>query len=114
MSFFKKIAEFFSAKKPESNASASGNQLDKVKQASSVPVLKDAIKIVPIKKPVAKKVPKIKVQKIETNPIIVAPTFMATELETKSKNELLELAKEHGAKVNARMGKAAIIAKLVK
>jgi hypothetical protein len=118
MSFFKKIAEFFSAKKPESNTPESNVQLDKVTQASNVPVSKESIEVSATlkkqSKPATKRAPKVKVQKVETSPIIVAPKFKSVDLETKSKNELLELAKEHGAKVNARMGKAAIIAKLVK
>jgi hypothetical protein len=66
------------------------------------------------KKPAAKKQPKVKVEKVQTAPVVVAPKFKAVDLESKSKSELLEIARQHGQKVNARMGKAAIIAKLVK
>lgn len=64
------------------------------------------------KKPAAPK--KEASDKVVTAPIVIAPRFNAIDLEKSSKNELLDLAREHGIKVNARMGKATIIAKLVK
>jgi len=138
MSIFKKIAEFFTGTKPADESAHApykveastldnidtytgmrGASPDAVTKANAAPVAKPAVK--PAVKPAAmtaKKAapaqPNVKVKKVQTAPIVVAPKFKAVDLETKSKNELLDLAKQQGAKVNARMGKAAIIAKLVK
>ena len=134
MSIFKKIAEFFTGTKPaDTSAQApykveastlenidtytgfSGAKPDAVAKANAAPVAKPAAKPAAMTaKKAAPAQPKVKVKKVETAPIVVAPKFKAVDLETKSKNELLDLAKQQGAKVNARMGKAAIIAKLVK
>lgn len=126
MSIFKKIAEFFTGTKPvESAAQApykveastldnvdtytgfSGTKPDAVTVANSAPVAKSTAK----REPAALKV---KVKKVQTLALVIAPKFKAADLENKSKNELLDLARQQNAKVNARMGKAAIIAKLVK
>lgn len=130
MSIFKKIAEFFIGTKPvESTAQApykvEASTLDNIDPYTGFsginPNAVTDANVVPIGRPAAmtaKKAvpatPKVKVKKVQTAPIVVAPKFRAVDLETKSKNELLDLAKQQGAKVNARMGKAAIIAKLVK
>ena len=134
MSIFKKIAEFFTGTKPaDASAQApykvevstldnidvytgfSGAKPDAVAKANAAPVTKPVAKPAAMTaKKAAPKQPKVKVQKVQTAPIVVAPKFKAVDLETKSKNELLDIAKQQGAKVNARMGKAAIIAKLVK
>lgn len=131
MSIFKKIAAFFTGTKPvDASAQApykveastldnfdtytgmrGASYADPVAKANTLPIPKPAAmtakKVVPAQ-------PKVKVKKVQTSTIVVAPKFKAVDLETKSKNELLDLAKQQGAKVNARMGKAAIIAKLVK
>ena len=135
MSIFKKIAEFFTGTKPADTPAQApykveastldnidtytgmrgASYADPVAKANAAPVAKSTAKPAAMTaKKTAPAQPKVKVKKVQTAPIVVAPKFKAVDLETKSKNELLDLAKQQGAKVNARMGKAAIIAKLVK
>jgi hypothetical protein len=134
MSFLKKISDFLFGAKPTTQEAEAPYKLeaskveqdpytgfvitkeeDKVAAANSAPVAKAAPAAMTAKpKKAAKKAPKVKVEKVQTAPVVVAPKFKAVDLESKSKTELLEIARTHGQKVNARMGKAAIIAKLVK
>lgn len=136
MLIFKKIAEFFTGTKPvdasapdpykakisasfdaNTHTGISGARMNALIKANEVPIASAAPLPAPImakEKNATLPTPKVKVKKVETAPIVVAPKFNSVDLESKSKTELLDLAKQQGAKVNARMGKAAIIAKLVK
>jgi hypothetical protein len=134
MSFLKKISDFLFGAKPTTQEAEAPYKLeapkveqdpytgfviakkeDNIAAANSAPITKPAPAAMTAKpKKAAKKAPKVKVEKVQTAPVVVAPKFKAVDLESKSKTELLEIARQHGQKVNARMGKAAIIAKLVK
>lgn len=134
MSFLKKISDFLFGAKPTTQEAEApykveapkieqdpytgfviAKEEDKVAAVNSAPVTKATPAAITAKpKKAAKKAPKVKVEKVQTAPVVVAPKFKAVDLESKSKTELLEIARQHGQKVNARMGKAAIIAKLVK
>lgn len=127
MSLFTKLTEFFLGKK-EQPAVVAPPAVEPVAVAAPVKAAKPAKKSAPVlsfpkqekakaqpKKEAAKPVQTKKAtDKVVTAPIVIAPRFNAIDLEKSSKNELLDLAREHGIKVNARMGKATIIAKLVK
>lgn len=139
MSFLKKISDFLFGAKPTTQEAEAPYKLEapKVEQDPYTGFVVNKVsdfeqrkwdesvaKVEPAKtapaamtakpKKAAKKAPKVKVEKVQTAPVVVAPKFKAVDLESKSKTELLEIARQHGQKVNARMGKAAIIAKLVK
>jgi fructose-1,6-bisphosphatase/sedoheptulose 1,7-bisphosphatase-like protein len=123
MSFLKKISDFLFGAKPTTQEAEAPYKLEasKVEQDpyTGFVITKEEDKVAAAAmtakpKKAAKKAPKVKVEKVQTAPVVVAPKFKAVDLESKSKTELLEIARTHGQKVNARMGKAAIIAKLVK
>jgi len=138
MSFFKKLKEFFLGKPADETvlveapyklelpanavpivaatapAKSAGKAPAKAKAPKKPAADKAAApKPATAKKAAAKKAPAAKAE-VKAEATATASTFKAVDLENKSKNELLELAKQNGTKVNAHMGKAAIIAKLVK
>lgn len=51
-----------------------------------------------------------KEQTVESSPLIVSPRFQKEELETMTKTQLLEYAKQHDIFINARKRKEEIIA----
>ena len=137
MSIFTKIAEFFTGKpsQPEIAATTAPYKVEPVvisniETRPSAPILefpapkkpKPAARTVaktpeptpaPTSKPRAKKGPAPKPRGV-TSPVVVKARYSAIELEKSSKQELLEMARALDIKVNARMGKSIIIAKLVK
>ena len=137
MSIFTKIAEFFTGKQtqPEVAATTAPYKVEPaaistIEVKPSAPILefptskkpKPAARTVtktpaptpePTPKPRARKGPAPK-PRVVTSPVVVKARFNAIELEKSSKQELLEMARALDIKVNARMGKSIIIAKLVK
>jgi len=53
-------------------------------------------------------------QTVESNPLIVAPRFQKENLETMTKVQLLEYARQHDIFINARKRKEEIIAILLR
>lgn len=65
------------------------------------------------KKPAAKKAPAKKASGVKVKEVVVKPNFEAGSLESLSKTELVELARKKNIKISPRMGKAAIIKKMM-
>jgi hypothetical protein len=64
-------------------------------------------------KPAAKKAPAKKATGVKVKEVVVKPNFEAGSLESLSKTELVELARKKNIKISPRMGKAAIIKKMM-
>jgi len=65
------------------------------------------------KKPTAKKTAKPKASAVKVKEVVVKPKFEPGSLESLSKTELVDLARKKGIKISPRMGKAAIIKKMM-
>ena len=65
------------------------------------------------KKPAAKKAPAKKASGVKVKEVVVKPKFEPGSLESLSKTELVDLARKKGIKISPRMGKAAIIKKMM-
>jgi hypothetical protein len=64
-------------------------------------------------KPAAKKAPAKKTAGVKVKEVVVKPNFEAGSLDSLSKTELVELARKKNIKISPRMGKAAIIKKMM-
>lgn len=64
-------------------------------------------------KPAAKKAPAKKATGVKVKEVVVKPNFEAGSLDSLSKTELVELARKKNIKISPRMGKAAIIKKMM-
>lgn len=65
------------------------------------------------KKTAAKKTAKPKASGVKVKEVVVKPKFEPGSLESLSKTELVDLARKKGIKISPRMGKAAIIKKMM-
>lgn len=65
------------------------------------------------KKAAAKKAPAKKASGVKVKEVVVKPKFEQGSLDALSKTELVDLARKKGIKISPRMGKAAIIKKMM-
>ncbi len=82
-----------------------------VAQPAPVAEAKPAAKKAPAKKTAPKAKPKAAGVKVKE--VVVKPKFEQGSLESLSKTELVDLARKKGIKISPRMGKAAIIKKMM-
>ena len=83
-----------------------------VKPEPTQPAKEEPAKPVAKKAP-AKKTPAKKATGVKVKEVVVKPKFEIGSLESLSKTELVELARKKGIKISPRMGKAAIIKKMM-
>ena len=74
---------------------------------------KKAAKKTAAKKVTAKKAPAKKASGVKVKEVVVKPKFEQGSLDALSKTELVDLARKKGIKISPRMGKAAIIKKMM-
>ncbi len=97
-------------------------------KAEAIPTLTEEVKPAPKKKPAAMKAPakkapaktaaktpapKKKAEAVKVAPIVIKAKVDPASLEGKTKAELLTVAKSKGIKVSPRMGKAALVKRIV-